>query len=174
MSARRRFARDLAPSRVQATPSLATKSMRSIAGSCRSEAYSRSSSASVSDLNEMARVKSRPSSSGSTTFMARSLGASPRDDVDHASWLPPASATCSTGQSAASRTVVSSSRRAENAVALMMTEGRRRATSALIASAADGSLRLVMASAIGSSPSAANLCMRARMGAVSAASRLER
>ena len=59
--------------------------------------YSIAASTGVSALNEMARVNSRPSSSGSTTCMARSLGARPRSDASHAALLVPARATCSTG-----------------------------------------------------------------------------
>ena len=61
--------------------------------------------------------------------MARSAGDRPRPESLHASRALPDSTTCSTGTSAASSTVVSSSRIAENAVVLRMTAGRRRSIS---------------------------------------------
>src|SRR5216683_2861991 len=63
----------------------------------------------------MARVSRRPSSSGRTTFMARSAGDRPRGELCQASRVLPDRTTCSTGTSAASSTVVSSSRMAEQA-----------------------------------------------------------
>ena len=125
-------------------------------------------------MNDIARVKMRPSSSGSTTFIARSLGASPRAEPSHAEWAEPARATCSTEQSAASSTVDSSSRRAEKAVALTMTAGAICSINADTEAAAAGSFRLVTATANGSRPSDASAAIIASIGAVSAASRLAR
>ena len=75
----------------------------------------------ASCLNEMARVRMRPSISGSTTFIARSAAPRPRVEPLHCSCVEPASTICNTGASAASRTPPPSSTRAEKAVALRMT-----------------------------------------------------
>ena len=89
----------------------------------------------------MARVSSRPSSSGSTTFMARSAGDRPRAESRQASRALPDSTTCSTGTSAASSTVVSSSRSAEKAVVLRMIVGPRAAISCASAGSDRGILQ---------------------------------
>jgi hypothetical protein len=90
----------------------------------------------------MARVSRRPSSSGNTTFMARSAGDSPRGEDAQASCALPDSTTCSTGTSAASSTVVSSARRPEKAVVLRMIAGLRAWISSASTGSAAGSLRL--------------------------------
>jgi hypothetical protein len=78
-------------------------------------------------LNDTAPANRRPSSSGSITVMARSVGERPRVAVCQSASLDAANATCSTGQSAASSAVLPSLVCAEKAVALTITAGCSRA-----------------------------------------------
>src|SRR5262249_25763007 len=75
-------------------------------------------------------ASNRPSTSGSTTCMARSAGDRPRSDEAQSSRRADESATWNTGQQAVSNGVVPSSLIAEKAVALTIAAGDRSATCA--------------------------------------------
>ena len=94
-------------------------------------------------LNATAPANSRPSISGSATFMARSAGVSPRGEAAHEAAFDRLTPTCKTGASQASSTVEPSSSRAEKAVALRITSGGFCCSLSLKAETTAGSLRLV-------------------------------
>ena len=77
-------------------------------------------------LNAIARVNSRPSISGSATFIARSRGERPRGLASHCDCSTPANTVCRIGQSAPSSTPgtrFSPGEEAAKAVALTITSG---------------------------------------------------
>ena len=113
-------------------------SMRSRSGWCARCANCRSGSRSPADLKLTTPASSRPSTSGSTTCMARSAGDRPRSDDAQSSRRAVDSATWNTGQDAVSNGVVPSSPIAENAVALTIAAGGRSAKCALSQSATPG------------------------------------
>ena len=124
---------------------------------------------STRSLKAMAWAKMRPSTSGSTTCMARSRGNSPRGEPSQLARDDPASATCRTGQSNAASTPASSWAVAvANAVALTMISGgcaaKRRAQErrrALVLEAGDIDRQPAL------SPRASSAARSASIGAVS-------
>src|ERR1700733_11258074 len=71
--------------RAQRRASSATKSTRSASGRCATAPYSVPASRRFAALKDMARVRIRPSISGSATCIARSEGPSPRCEARQAS-----------------------------------------------------------------------------------------
>ncbi len=97
-------------------------------------------------LNEIARLRTRPSTSGSATFMAMSRAARPYVPSRHAASLPPENTTWSTGQSAPTKGVsVAAAPGVEtaNPVALRITAAGAPASVSPRKPAETGSLRLV-------------------------------
>jgi hypothetical protein len=93
-------------------------------------------------LKEIARLKIRPSTSGKTTFIARSAALAPLCDTCQACFVDKANATCKIGAFADSSTLPVSFR-AEKAVVLMMRSGFFAFISVRINSSLTGSFKLV-------------------------------
>ena len=129
-------------SRTQARARSAVAAMRSSTG--RKTVGAKPASDSPRSLKAMAWAKMRPSTSGSTTCMARSRGNRPRVELSQLACEMPAWATCRIGHPDADNTPASSLAVAvANAVALMMISGGCAANAARRKAAERSSLRLV-------------------------------
>lgn len=125
-------------------------------------------------MKEITGPAIRPSTSGKTTFMARSAAESPRVPLSQAVRKVAAVTTWTTGQSAAAKGAAPSPAPALNAVALRITSGLSRATASASAPAAAGSFSEVTEIGTATRPRAPSAAVSASIGAVSAARRSER
>ena len=125
------------------------------------------SSKRASVLNATARVRMRPSTSGSATFMAMSRGERPRVASAHCRSVAPAKIACSTGTPASANGVSCGAPGRETAkpVALRTISGSVVRMSVPISSAAGASRRLVTKMGSGSSPSSRSAATSASTGA---------
>ena len=123
----------------------------------------------------IAPCSTRPSSSGSTTCIARSAGPRPRGLCDQTERLVVAITACSTGTSVSSNGVGSPALVvAAKAVAVTTTAGLSRVSAARTNSAAARSFKLETTSGAGPNPRSASARHSASIGAVSAASNIAR
>ena len=157
----------------QLAASCATKATREGSGSWRVCANWLARSAPAGALNEIARVKMRPSTSGSTMFIARSAPLAPRFDAAQASRVEVASAACNTGASARSSTQPSTPR-AEKAVVFTITSGLNAPMASRRNASLACSFKLATKAPSTAMPRAARASASARIGAWSSERKRER
>ena len=164
----RRSAAGVRRSRAQAAARRAVNATRSSIGSWTTRQLSVAASKALADLNEIARASTRPSTSGSATFIARSRGLRPRVlSRHHAASLPASTTWSTTASQPANGPEIPSAPGVETAkpVAFSTTSGPVSASTRSTTPAAAGSLRLVTASATASSPSASSAASSRSIGA---------
>ena len=101
----RRSPTGVAARSIQARARSAVNSTRSARGAYATTGHSVSASNRASALNDTARARMRPSTSGSATFIATSRAESPCVPLAQPASSPPARTTCNTGRPAASNGV---------------------------------------------------------------------
>ena len=120
----------------------------------------------ASVLNATARVRMRPSTSGSATFMAMSRGERPRVASAHCRSVAPAKIACSTGTPAPAKGPASGAPGRDTAkpVALSTIAGETVRRSVAISAAAGASRRLVTKTGSASSPASRSAATSASTG----------